>query len=266
MSWTVHPSVLFGLVALYAGYLLLIGPLRRRFHTPDQIWKEPVETREILFFSLGVLALLIAEVSPLHDLSEDYLFSAHMAQHLLMTMAAAPLLLLGTPAWVFRPILQHPVSARLARLLTRPIVAIILFNATLALWHMPELYNLALANHAVHSLEHFSFVFTAALLWWPIFSPLPELPKLSYPLQMLYLFVQSLVPAVIAAFITFSDRVIYSWYAAAPRLWGISPLADQQIGGLMMKIIGGIALWVPATIIFFIWYQHDEAEVEKSWE
>jgi putative membrane protein len=103
-------------------------------------------------------------------------------------------------------------------------------------------------------------------MWWPIFSPLKELPRLSYPLQMLYLFIQSLVPAVIASFITFSDRVIYGWYASAPRITDMSPLIDQQMGGLIMKIVGGFALWIPATIIFFLWYRHDQAEIEKSWE
>lgn len=266
MQWTIHFNILLGLIALYGAYLALVGPLRRRFHTPDQIWAEPVESREVLLFSLGIAALLAAEISPLHDLSEQYLFSAHMTQHMLMTMIAAPLLILGTPPWLIRPLIQKPWVLNLARWLTRPIVSIILFNATLAFWHLPALYDAALADHSIHMLEHFAFTATAVLLWWPVLSPLPELPRLNYPLQMLYLFVQSLVPAIIAAFITFSDRVIYPWYAAAPRIWDISPLTDQQMGGLIMKIVGGFALWIPATIIFFVWFQKDEAEVEKTWE
>ena len=261
-----HLSVIFGLIAVYGAYLLAVGPVRRRFHTPDQIWAEPVELREVLFFSGGILTLLVADASPIHDLSEHYLFSAHMVQHMLMTMVAPPLLLLGTPAWVVRPVLRNPWVARAARLATKPLVAIAVFNGVLALWHLPWLYNGALTNHYLHILEHIAFLGSAFLLWWPIFSPVKELPRLNYPGQMLYLFVQSLLPAVIAAFITFSNRLIYTYYADKPRLWDISPIMDQQIAGLIMKLAGTFIFWLAATVIFFIWFNYEEAEIEKSWE
>ena len=104
------------------------------------------------------------------------------------------------------------------------------------------------------------FFGTSIFLWWPIFSPLPELPRLSYPVQMLYLFVQSLVPGVIAALITFSDRVIYPTYGAAPRITDMSPLADQQLAGLIMKLTGTLAFWLLATIIFFIWANQEDKD------
>ena len=123
-----HLSVIVGLIALYGAYLLLVGPLRRRFHTADQIWAEPVEPREVLFFSGGILALLVADASPIHELSEQYLFSAHMVQHMLMTMVAPPLLLLGTPAWMLRPALKYSAVIQVARQVTRPLPAIVIFN------------------------------------------------------------------------------------------------------------------------------------------
>ena len=261
-----HLSVIVGLIAVYGAYLLLVGPLRRRFHTADQIWAEPVEPREVLFFSGGILALLVADASPIHELSEQYLFSAHMVQHMLMTMVAPPLLLLGTPAWMLRPALRSSAVIRVARQVTRPLPAIVIFNGTLAVWHLPWFYNAALTNHYVHILEHLTFLGSAILLWWPIFSPLKELPRLNYPAQILYLFVQSLLPAIIAAFITFSTRLIYTYYADKPRLWDISPITDQQIAGLIMKLAGTLIFWLAATIIFFIWFRYEEAEVEKSWE
>lgn len=265
MDW-LHLSLVVGLIALYGGYLLLIGPIRRRFQTPDQIWAEPVELREVILFSTGILVLLVSEASPLHDLAEYYWLSAHMVQHLLMTMIAPPLLLLGTPGWVVRPVLRNPRVYRVARLATQPLVAIVVFNAGLAFWHLPALYNAALANHLVHNLEHLTFMVGAFVLWWPIFSPVKQLPRLNYPAQILYLFVQSLLPAIVAAFITFSTRLLYTFYADKPRIWDIAAITDQQIGGLIMKLVGTLILWFVATVIFFIWFQHEEAEVEKSWE
>jgi putative membrane protein len=138
------------------------------------------------------------------------------------------------------------------------VVALLLFNGTLAAWHLPEMYDWTLWSHNAHILEHVTFFLGAVLLWWPVFSPLPELPRLSYPLQMLYLFVQSLVPGVIAALVTFSDRVMYPSYDAAPRITDLSPLADQQLAGLIMKIVGTFVLWLLATVIFFIWANRDE--------
>jgi putative membrane protein len=217
-----------------------------------------------VLFTLGVLVIYLAEGTPLHELSEQYLFTAHMVQHLLLISLAVPLMLLGTPAWLLRPALDHPLLARLLRAATKPVVALLLFNGTLAFWHLPEMYDWALWSHNAHILEHVMFFTTAVILWWPIFSPLPELPRLSYPLQILYLFVQSLVPGVIAALVTFADRVIYPTYDAAPRITHLSPLADQQMAGLIMKIVGTFMLWLLATVIFFIWANREEPERPRA--
>ena len=107
---------------------------------------------------------------------------------------------------------------------------------------------------------HTSLVVAGLVMWWPVLSSVPELPRLAYPLQMGYLFLQSLVPAVMASFITFSDRVVYQAYAEAPRIWGISPIADQQIAGGIMKLLGTVILWSFITVVFFKWYEREEAE------
>lgn len=261
-----HLSLVLALILLYGAFLLVVGPLRRRFHTDFQIWAEPVEVREVLLVSGGVLALLVADASPLHDLSENYLLTAHMVQHLLMTMVAPPLILLGLPAWFFRPLRRTAVGERALRLASNPIIAIVFFNLGLAYWHLPIMYNAALSNHYLHFLEHFTFMAGAFVLWWPVLSPLKDL-RLHYPGQILYLFVQSLLPAVVAAFITFSTRLVYVWYADKPRLMDdLTPVVDQQVAGLLMKLVGTLILWFAATVIFFIWYNHEEAEIEKSWE
>src|SRR6185436_8011077 len=189
----------------------------------------------------------------LHDLSDWYLFSAHMVQHLLLTLLVPPLLLAGTPGWMLRPALRYRPVAMLARFFTRPKIAFVVFNLVLAAWHVPALYNTAMANHSVHIVQHLMFMVAATLLWWPILSPLPELPRLSYPMQMLYLFLTTLPMSVVAVYITCSDNLLYPAYAAAPRIRGILPLEDQLIGGLIMWIPGGLLFFGVISVIFFRW-------------
>lgn len=257
MNW--HPDVLLVLSGLEAAYLWLLARYR-----PTPRSAESRLGRRVLLFSIGVLVLAIAEGPPLHDLSEQYLLSAHMLQHLLIQMAAVPLLLLGTPAWLLRPLLELTGSLGLLRALTRPLVAFGVFGLTLALWHVPELYDLALRQHPVHIVQHATFFVAAVLMWWPLVSPLPEAPPASYPVQMLYLFVVSTVPAIIAAFLTFSEEVLYPTYSAAPRLLALTPLADQQLAGLAMKLLGSVVLWLVLGTIFFRWYRHDQQETGRD--
>ena len=254
-SWNWEPSVLIGL-ALQAGvYLACVGPLRSRF--PGSA---PVPQGRIQTFLLGTLVLFIALVSPLDTLGDGYLLSAHMVQHLLMTLIAPPLLLLGTPRWLFRPLLRLPFGLPLGRAITNPLVAFLLFNITFAIWHVPAFYELTLHNQWLHILEHIMFLVTATLTWWPIFSPLDELPRLPDPAQCLYLFLESLPPTILGALITFPDQVLYPTYAAAPRVWGLSPMADQQLGGLIMWIPGALVFFVVLTVVFFRWFNGDEYE------
>lgn len=261
MEWHLHPDVL-GILLLIAG-LYLYGLNRLQ---PSPRWLNPIEGRQVALFFSGLFVVYLAEGTPLHELSEHYLFSAHMVQHLLITMIAPPLFMLGTPAWLLRPSLAGPGVLPVLRILTSPIVAIAAFNGVLAFWHVPVLYEATLQDHNIHVLNHFTYVIAAFLMWWPVMGPLPELPRLNYPGQMLYLFVQSLVPAILASIITFSELVIYQTYALAPRVYDITPLADQQMGGLIMKIVGGVILWSLAIGIFFIWFNQEEREVEKSWD
>jgi putative membrane protein len=255
MDLHLHWDIAAQLLVLEAAYLAAIGPLRHRFVHARLVRPSRAQA---LMFTGGVFVVFLAEATPLHELSEQYLFSAHMVQHLLLISLAVPMMLVGTPAWLLRPLLDHPLIGPLMRCATRPVVALVLFNATLAAWHLPQLYDWTLWNHNAHIFEHVTFMATAIFMWWPILSPLPELPRLSYPLQILYLFVQSLAPGVIAALITFSDRVIYPTYGAAPRITDMSALADQQMAGLIMKLAGTFLLWFVATVIFFIWANRAE--------
>jgi putative membrane protein len=127
--------------------------------------------------------------------------------------------------------------------------------------------NFALTHHWFHLVVHVGLVAAALLMWWPVLSPLEELPRLSYPLQMGYLFVQSLIPSVLAAFLTFSSGVFYEYYASAPRLWGLTPVEDQQFAGFVMKILGSLILWGFIGLAFYRWYQRDVADqADPRWE
>jgi putative membrane protein len=142
---------------------------------------------------------------------------------------------------------------RIARAITVPRVAFTIFNLVLASWHLPPLYNAAMYYHEVHILQHLMFLVAAVLMWWPMLSPLPELPRLSYPGQMLYAFVMTLPMTIISIFIVYADHVLYPAYASSPRLWGLSPLEDQRLGGLIMWIPGGLFFYLLASVIFFRW-------------
>jgi putative membrane protein len=244
--------------ALAGIYLACTGPLRGRFPGSAPVSR----TRAQLFMS-GVLLLFVAVVSPIETIS-GYLLSIHMVQHLMLTMLVAPLLLAGTPGWMLRPLLRPHFVRPIARALTQPVAAFLLFNAIFSAWHMPALYNLALQNATTHALEHAMFLPAALLTWWPVFSPLDELPRLADPPLLLYLFLESLPPTILGALITFAGEPLYPSYAAAPRLWGLSVAIDQQLGGLIMWIPGALVYFVVLTGVFFRWLNREEYEQSQD--
>ena len=251
--WHAHPDVLIGLAALQGAYLLGVGPLRARHRLADQH-----DPRQTATFTAGVLVIFVALLSPIHEISDRYLFSAHMLQHVLLTLVAPPLLLLGTPDWLIRPLLRPNWSFRLARLATHPISAFVLFNVAFSVWHIPALYDISVTNHGVHVAEHLLFIATAVLLWWPIASSMPELPRLSYPSQIGYLFLLSIAQIIVFAPVVFSKQPLYDYYVSAPRLWDISPLVDQQVGAIIMKMGGGVLFLTLIVVLFFRWFNQEE--------
>ena len=253
--WHGHPEVLIGLGLLQAVYLLGVGPLRERFGLADS-----VDPRQVATFTLGVLVVFVSLLSPLHVLADQYLFSAHMLQHVLLTLVAPPLLVLGTPDWLIRPLLRPDPVFIAARIVTHPVAAFALFNIVFSLWHIPALYNVSVTNHPVHVGEHLLFIGTALLMWWPIASTMPELPRLTYPLQMIYLFMLSIAQIIVFGAVTFASAPLYEWYASAPRIWSLSPLADQQIGAAIMKVGGGAIFMTLLIVAFFRWYRSDQEE------
>jgi putative membrane protein len=254
-SWTPHPDVWLLIAAISVGYAVALTRLGPRLAPTGTA----VATRfQIATFSAGVFALLVASDWPIHDLGERYLFSVHMVQHTVYSIIAAPLLLMGTPAWLARWILTPRWMMRTVRYLARLIPATIIFNLVVIITHTPVVVNVALHHALVHFAVHALIVLSALLVWMPLLSPLPEVPRL-HPLgRMLFLFLQSVIPTVPASFLTFGDRPLYHFYETVPRLWNISALHDMQVAGLIMKIVVGFSLWITIAIIFFRWYNAEQ--------
>lgn len=253
--------VAFGLAALEILYLISVGPRRGRFMTLNGLGPPPPVGRgRQATFLLGILTIGLALVSPIEPLAE-VLQSIHMVQHLLLTLIAPPLLLLGTPAWLLDPLLRPPLVQRLAYRLTRARPAFAIGNTTFLLWHLPIFYDAALQYRPVHILEHLTLLITAIMMWWPLTGRHPALPGLSSPLQMLYVFIQTLPGALLGIILGMAPVPLYSTYTSLSRNIGPSPLADQQIAGLIMWV-GANLFWLAIlTTVFFIWASREEDDL-----
>ncbi|HEX2032977.1 MAG TPA: cytochrome c oxidase assembly protein [Chloroflexota bacterium] len=278
LRWPFAPDVVLGLAALVLAYALAAGRFRRtlvRLGGPAPSWLPPGALRaetpgqlspgQVLAFFAGILVAALALLSPLHTIGETYLLSAHMVQHLLITMVVPPLLLLGTPGWMLRPLLRFPLVRRLAGGVLTPVPAFLLFNAVFSLWHVPLFYQLALSSFPVHALEHSSLLVLGLITWWPVCGPLPEFPRLPHGAQVIYLFFASLPPTILGAIIALAEKPIYPLYWAAPRVFGLSALEDQQLGGLIMWIPGALIYFLALSIVFFQWLERRAATQEPPY-
>lgn len=259
LDWNAHLDVVLLCVMLEGAYLYAVTLMRSQF--PEA---PPVKKSQVMLFTLGVLSVYVAAGSPLHDLAENYLATAHMIQHVLLTLVAAPLLLAGVPGWIWQALLKVPGVMRIAKPITHPVFAFALFNASLLFIHLPPTIDLQLRVHSFHLSMHVALLSAGLLMWWPILSPIQELPRLNPPLQVGYLFLQSILPAVMAAFITFSDTVVYPFYEDVPRIWNMTAIDDQQVAGGAMKLMGTVILWSYMTVIFFRWYFQNEREEREA--
>lgn len=254
LSWTefsVHWSTVAGLAGLGALYLWRARLARAQRGMPAA----PLGRKRPAMFFSGLALMFFSLNGWIHDLSDYYLFSAHMVQHLLLAMGVAPLLIMGTPAWMLRPILRVPLLRALARPLASAIACFAIFNLVLIGWHLPPLYNAAMAHHEVHIVQHLLLLSASVIMWWPVLSPMAEYPRLAYPGQMLYLFLMTIPMSVVSVAIAYSDTILYPEYASAPRVLNLSPMDDQMLGGLIMWIPGGLYFFAVISVIFFKWQQ-----------
>lgn len=258
-QWNWEPSIVVGTAVMAGLYLYGVGPARRRYKLAEEVpWGN------VAVFLTGMALMFLALVSPLDELGDSYLFSAHMLQHLFLTIVGPPLLLLGTPDWLLQSVLGKRVAYVVARWLTFPAVAFFLFNADFWLWHAPPLYNATLEHANVHILEHMTFIVFGVLYWWPIFSPMKKgLTRLSMGGQLLYLFLSGMPSVALGAGLTFLPP-LYAPYIAAPRIWGLSAATDQQLGGLIMWVPVSIAYIIIASVLFIRWMQQQDEKQRAS--
>jgi putative membrane protein len=219
---------------------------------------------------LGIVVLMLSLESPLDALGDDYLFSAHMAQHLLLILIVPPMLLLGLSERTTRIWLHHSLIARADRTLGNPWLAWFAAIGVMTLWHVPVLYNYALAHEGVHVFQHISFLVTATMFWWPVLHPLAE-QRLETGFAVLYLFAAAAENSVLGIILTFMPVGHYPAYlhpydeygalTLIRNVWGLSAADDQRLGGLLM--------WIPGCSVYFIailallakWYATPENEI-----
>jgi putative membrane protein len=220
-------------------------------------------------FAVGYTALVLALLSPLHTVGEEY-FSVHMVQHLLLTLVAAPLLLLSNSMPVILWALPRDERVGVGRLvgqpgpirsalrwLTHPVVAWTLFVGTQWVWHQPALYDLALENRYAHYAEHIFFFGTAVLFWWPVIGAAPLHSPLSYPARLAYTFLAWLPNSLLGAGITLSRGPLYPYYVVRAQANRIDAGFDQQLAGLIMWVPGDL-LFAVILMLLFVAFLHDE--------
>ena len=251
-----HPEVWLLVGFLTVAYIYMVRVIGPKAVAPGQ----PVVSRaNIVTFVMAMLTLWFASDWPLHDISEEYLYSAHMVQHMALSYFVPPLALMATPTWLARVLLGNGRLYRTVKWFAHPIVAGVLFNASVMILHIPLLVNESVQNGPLHYLLHVMVVSTSLLMWMPVCGPVPEF-RIGVAGAMIYLFLQSVVPTVPAAWLTFAEGVVYQAYDKPLRLWGISVVDDQQLAGAIMKTAGGLFLWAIVIYLFFTKFSARQSE------
>lgn len=251
LSWPWNPVPLIGLMLLCLGYGFGMSRVSKS-EKQDEAFKKS----RIGAFIAAVFLVAIVYLTPLYTIARTQLFFAHMVQAVTLTTFCAPLLLLAVPAWLVEPLLASKNVRFIARSLTQPVIASIIFNVTFLFWHIPGIFHFALLHTAIYNLELLTFLLTALLNWWPLIGPVRELHTVTYPQQMLYVFLDGQPLDIYAFLLVFSGVVIYPFYAIPPQL-GISAFADQAMGGALLLLPGLIDL-VVMTPLFFLWLSQIE--------
>jgi cytochrome c oxidase assembly factor CtaG len=221
-------------------------------------------TAQVCWFAAGIATLVVALLSPLDTMAEQ-LFSAHMVQHMLLAVVAPPLLVAGAPELALLWVLPVAARRRVAQALrswtaphrvwlivTAPAFAWLIHAAAIWSWHAPALYELALASAAAHAAEHMSFVGTGMLLWWAILHPRGQ-RRTAYAVGILALFATATQTGILGALLTLTHRVWYPAQSAGAAVWGLTPLDDQQLAGLIMWVPVGLLYVVAMGVLFLAW-------------
>jgi putative membrane protein len=216
---------------------------------------------QALAFAGGMLALLVALVSPLDGLGDAYLFSAHMVQHVLLGDLAPLLILLGLSRVIMRPATRRLTSLeRRLGPLASPATGLVAWLVLMYLWHIPALYDAAVEHPAVHVLEHVSFFGAGVALWWPLIQPVPMRRKLTGMQPVAYIGTAKAGLAALGIFLTWSTTAIYPYYEDTPRIWGLSPVEDQNVAGVIMMVEQSLTLALVLVALFIRMLAQSETE------
>jgi len=257
--WHNEPYLTGGIILLGWLYALLAGPFRGRL-APGA----PYPTRQAAWFYASLLLFYLAVGSPLDQVGERFLLTAHMVQHDLLIYPAPLMFLLGLPPWMIDPALARPGVRRWTRRCVHPATCALLSTIVISAWHAPGLYEWTLQQKLAHVAEHLMFFAVSLLYWWPLASPSRLLPTPKAPIQMLYIFITELGMIPVTAYLVFSKDVLYPTYEYAPRLIaGFSPLDDQITAGVVMKVIGAAVSLAAMGVVFYRWQRGSEGDGPK---
>jgi putative membrane protein len=241
-----HVEVWLLMIAIIGSYVYAIKVIGPRVVTNGPV----VTRRQIQSFTAGALIMWIASDWPMHDIAEEYLYSVHMLQHMMLSYFVPPLMLLATPKWLFDAVFGSGRGYRAIKFLSRAPVAGLLFNVMVMVAHIPDVVNRSVSNGPLHYSLHILLVVTSLLMWMPVCGP--EKPfRLQYGGMMIFLFLMSVIPTVPAAWLTFAEGSVYKHYDIPVRVWGLSVTTDQQLAGAVMKSAGSLFLWSIIVVIFF---------------
>ena len=214
-----------------------------------------------LAFAGGMLALLAALVTPIDGLGEDYLFSAHMFQHVLLGDIAPLLLLLSLSRVILRPVTRRLMRVeRALGPLASPVTAIVLWLGTMYLWHIPALYDAAIQHPLVHALEHLSFFAAGIALWWPLVQPIPMRRGLTGLQPLAYIAGAKGGLAALGLVLAWSSTAFYPFYEDAPRIWGLTAVEDQNVAGVIMMVEQSLTLVMVLVWVFVRMLTRSEEE------
>jgi putative membrane protein len=215
-------------------------------------------------FTGAMIALLIALVSPLDGLGEDYLFSAHMLQHVLLGDIAPLLLLLALSRVMMRPATRRLVSVeRALGPLANPVTGILIWLFFMYLWHIPALYDAATEHSLLHAFEHACFFAAGLALWWPLIQPVPMRRSLTGMQPLGYIASAKGGLAALGLYLAWSTSVLYPYYETTPRIWGLSPIEDQNVGGVIMMVEQSFTLVLVMVVLFVRMLARSEEEERR---
>jgi cytochrome c oxidase assembly factor CtaG len=255
LHWTLSPAILIP-IGVYAWlYVRRFREVRRTSGTRG------AGARQLTAFVASLVVIFAALVSPLDGLGEDYIFSGHMVQHLLLGDLAPLLMLLALSRVIMRPLTRRlQTLERALGPLAHPATALILWLGLVYLWHVPALYNGALESAPLHALQHVSFFSAGLLVWWPLIQPVPMRHRLTGMWTFAYIAAAKIGLASLGLYLTWTSTVLYSYYESVPRIWGMSAVTDQNVGGAIMMVEQSVLLVTVLAILFSRMLRQSEEE------